>query len=85
MVNKDVFGFKDYRVFLTEVLESRAKTEKGQRLKLANFLHCNPAYLTRILDGRANLSPEQAQTVNEYFNHTPAESRYFLNLGSVTK
>lgn len=80
METQDIFMYKEYRSYLNDILLKRAKIEKGQKLKLANSIRCNPAYLTRILDGRTDLSLEQSQSVNEFLSHTNIESRFFLNL-----
>jgi uncharacterized protein (TIGR02147 family) len=80
MAKYSVFDNKDYRSYLSQALDQRAETERGQRMRLARFIEVHPTYITRILDGRADLSPEQAQKVNEFLGHTPAESRLFLSL-----
>ncbi|MGZ3771873.1 MAG: TIGR02147 family protein [Bdellovibrio sp.] len=80
MLKSSVFDFKNYKQYLTSALEARAVHQKGQRSKLAHFIGCNPAYLSQILNGNVDLSPEQAQTTNTFLGHTSAESRYFLNL-----
>ena len=80
MKKSSVFDYQEYRSYLRNSLASRSHVEKGQRLKLSKYLKCHPAYLTRILDGRADLSAEQGQNVNEFLGHTANESKYFLNL-----
>lgn len=80
MKSLQIFDFKDYKTYLTRSLEKRAELERGQRSKLAQFINCQPAYLSLILNGSTHLSPEQAQATNEFLAHTEAESRYFLNL-----
>jgi uncharacterized protein (TIGR02147 family) len=80
MAKSTVFDFKNYKSYLNSVLEQRGSLEKGQRLKLAQNIGCNPSYLSQVLNGMLNLSPEQAQNTNAYLGHTSNESRYFLNL-----
>ena len=80
MAKVEVFDFKDYKPYLEKTLELRAEHQKGQKSKLAQFIGCNPAYLSQILNGITDLSPEQAQATNAFLGHTPLESRFFLNL-----
>lgn len=80
MKNIDLFEYSDYKKYLTDILELRGQSEKGQRTKLAEHISCQSAYLSSILNGNANLSPEQAQSTAAFLNHTATEARFFLNL-----
>lgn len=80
MLQNTVFDYQDYKAYITQAIEIKKNSEKGQKSKLADFMGCRPAYLSQVLHGSQNLSLEQAQAANHFFGHTPQESRYFLNL-----
>jgi uncharacterized protein (TIGR02147 family) len=80
MAQNSIYDFLDYKAYLRKVLEDRAAVQKGQRSKLAQAIGCQPAYLSQVLNGSNDLSPEQAQSTNQFLAHTPADSRYFLNM-----
>ncbi|HWU43650.1 MAG TPA: TIGR02147 family protein [Bdellovibrio sp.] len=80
MAKTSLFDFKNYKTYLSTALEKRAELEKGQRSKLAVAMGCQPAYLSQILNGPVDLSPEQAQAANAFLGHTAIEARFFLNL-----
>ena len=75
-----IFDYKDYKPYLLNSLENRSLTQKGQKLRLAEYLNCKPSYISSILNGPADLSLEQAQAANEFLGHTATESKYFLTL-----
>lgn len=85
MLQKTVFDFNDYKTYLIQALDIRNDFEKGQKSKLADSMGCRPAYLSQVLNGPQDLSLEQAQSANRFFGHPPQESRYFLNLVSLSR
>ena len=80
MIKTDVFEFKDYKLYLQQVLELRAEREKGQKHKLAIFMGCHAGYLSKVLNEKNDLSLEQAQATNKFLGHTHSEAKFFLNL-----
>ncbi|MCM2279538.1 MAG: TIGR02147 family protein [Oligoflexia bacterium] len=75
-----VFDFKDYKEYLSFKLEERAALEKGQRIRLAAKLNCKPSFISQVLSGPLDLSPEHAQSANEFLGHSNAEAKFFLAL-----
>jgi uncharacterized protein (TIGR02147 family) len=75
-----IYDYLDYKKYLNDALSLRAKTERGPRARLAEFIGCHLAYLSQVLNGSAHLSLEQAEGCNRFFTHTKVESLYFLNL-----
>ena len=75
-----LFDYNDYKQYLADALDKRTEAEKGQRSKLAQAMSCQPAYLSQVMKGNAELSPEQAVAANLFLNHGPQEGRFFLNL-----
>lgn len=77
-MQKALFDYKDYKTYLSETLEYRAQKEKGQRSRLAEFIGCQPAYLSQVLNGNADLSLEQADSASRFLDHSAQEARFFL-------
>ena len=72
-----IFESRDYKAYLhTKVGGPRQK--KGIKSAMARALGCQPTYITHVLNGHANLSLEQAESLNAYFVHTKEESQVFL-------
>lgn len=53
---------------------------RGIKSKMAKTLRCQPTYISQILYGSANLSLEQAETLNGFLEHAKDESDFFLLL-----
>jgi uncharacterized protein (TIGR02147 family) len=79
---KSVFGFADYREFLSDYV---ANQPKGAKLRLAAIVDCQPGYVSQILGGTANLSLEQAEKLANYLGWDGASTHYFLLLVSFAR
>jgi uncharacterized protein (TIGR02147 family) len=79
-MSKSVFNFRDYKAFIEEKIASFPNKGWGIRSQLAEFMNSQTAFISQVLNGNANLSLEQAEKVNEFFDHTRDESHYFLLL-----
>ena len=75
----EIFGFQDYRAYLLS-MAGNSDRRSGLRLRLAKIAGCQPAYLSQILKGSANLSLEQAFRIARFLNHGPDEREMFLLL-----
>jgi uncharacterized protein (TIGR02147 family) len=84
MTELPIFGFEDYRDFLRARVGPEG-TRSGIRLSIAKAISCHSSYLTKILDGGANLSLEQGLAVCRHFRMTGEESEYFLLLIQRTR
>ncbi len=74
---KDIFEFEDYKTYLLSKVGGPSQ-KKGVKSAIARAIGCQPTYITHILSGHANLSLEQAESINSYFAHTKEESQVFL-------
>lgn len=74
----DIFDTNENLKYLQFRLEAPAKAKWGQKSEFAKSIGCDGAYVSRILEGKAHLSLEQAMRANRYFGHTPDESEFFL-------
>lgn len=73
-----LFRLKSYRECLVWLLESSG--EKGQKTALARAMECQPAYLSRVLAGLADLSLEQIEAAARHFVLNPSESEFLIAL-----
>lgn len=79
MTKESVFEFKDYRAYLNH--KSGGENRRtGLKAQLAKALRCQPTYVSQIFGGRADLSLEQTEALNEFFGHSREESHYFILL-----
>ncbi|OFZ79458.1 MAG: hypothetical protein A2603_12720 [Bdellovibrionales bacterium RIFOXYD1_FULL_55_31] len=76
---KNVFEFKEYRSYLQLRLGSRGQ-RTGQRLAAAKAMRCHSTFVSQVMNGRAELSLEQATLLSEHLGHTVEEEHYFLLL-----
>lgn len=80
-----LYNYKDYKKYLIDQCAERAKSERGPKARLAEFVGCHLAYLSQVLNGSAHLSAEQADGCNRFFGHTKGESLFFLTLVHYAK
>jgi len=80
MKSKEIFDYRDYRKYLIETLRSRPKQGHGEKSKMASAIQCHNAYFSQILQGKADLSPEQAFLLARYLRLSPDENEYWLLL-----
>lgn len=80
----DLFGFRDYKKYLIERLAAR-----GSRAEFARAVSCQTAYISQVLAATgktsSDLSLEQAEAANQFFNHDEGESEFFLLLVSSAR
>ena len=79
-MKKALFEYSDYKLYLSDKIDGMPKHGRGERSKLAEALRCHLAYVSQVLKGEAQLSLEQADIINQYFDHSPDEADFFLLL-----
>lgn len=75
-----ITDFKSYKLFLLEWLKNNKSTRKALKSELALALQCRLSYLSRVLNGDAHLSPEQAFRCTAFIGLTNQERKVFLLL-----
>ncbi|MBS1982703.1 MAG: TIGR02147 family protein [Bdellovibrionales bacterium] len=78
-----VFDFEDYKKYLLKVLNQNET--RGQRTRLAAVMNCHTAYVSQVLNGKAQISLEQAVRVNEFLGHSREEGHFFLLLVQLAR
>jgi uncharacterized protein (TIGR02147 family) len=79
MLKESVFEFLSYIPYL----RSRAGgegTRSGVKSAMAKSLGCQPTYVSQVMHGKAHLSLEQGEVLNEFFSHSKEEAFFFLLL-----
>lgn len=79
-----IFEFTDYRQFLN-IIFSGSGPGRGKRLKLAEYLNCQPSFLTQIFSEKAHLSLEHAIKTTTFLNFNNLEKEYFMLLVQKAK
>lgn len=77
---ESIFLYKNYKKYLNDLVESLPKKGFGVRIKLAEHIGCSVTYISQVLTADRDLSQEQAESINRFFNHNEEESYYFLLL-----
>lgn len=77
---KTLFDYLDYKTYLAEFIRTQPMKGRGFKAKLAQAMKCQSAYLSRVLNGNAHLSLEQAQMASMLIGHTKEEQKFFLLL-----
>jgi uncharacterized protein (TIGR02147 family) len=79
-MKNDIYKYTNYKQYLRDNLRVQGRETKGLRLKLSNFIGCQPSYLSQVLNSKPQLNLEQAIKVNQFFTHDSTEAKYFMTL-----
>lgn len=79
-MEKSLFDFQNYKLYLTFVVEQRARLGRGFRSELSASAGVQLAFLYQVLKRDAHFNLEHGQRINQFLGHTPEESHYFLLL-----
>lgn len=79
-MDKNVFDFLDYKAYLRASIRAKPKGGRGVRVAMATTLGCPVSHISQVIGGNSQLSMEQAEGINEFLGHTPAEADFFLLL-----
>lgn len=74
-----VFDFNDYKQYLNSVVEQKGAV-RGITSRMAEAASCQPSFLSRVLSGPVQLTPDQACGIAQFLNLSDIETDYFLNL-----
>ncbi|MFH7483927.1 hypothetical protein, partial [Salmonella sp. 2019-SM259] len=76
---KSVFEFVDYKSYLTQRFGG-ARRRTGARSQAAKAIGCHSTFLSHVLQGKADLSLEQAEKLNDFLGHSEQEAHFFFLL-----
>ncbi|MFL5813357.1 MAG: TIGR02147 family protein [Bdellovibrionia bacterium] len=74
----DLFEYREYRRFIQDWIQT--DSFQGNRSKIAASAGCSPSWITRVLSGEVQLTPDQAHGVAVYFALSEIETDYFMLL-----
>jgi uncharacterized protein (TIGR02147 family) len=74
-----LFTSSHYRDFLLGMIRELGK-ERGYKKKLADCAGCQPAYFSQVLAGDADLTPEHAEKLGQFWDLGELESDCFFTL-----
>lgn len=75
-MDKSIFEHSDYRSYLEQKL-GKAGQRTGLRAQAAAAVGCHTTYLSQVMNDRADLSPEQSESMNQFLGHTETEAEFF--------
>jgi len=83
----NLFEFSDYRTFIKSSADpSRSGTKRsGELKKIAESARVFPSYLSQILNGRRDLTLDQAIQIADHFGFGDLERKYFLTLVQISR
>ncbi len=79
-MDNSIFDFKDYKPYLKLKLAQMGKGEKAFKRNTAKLIGCQPSYLSQILNGKPDLTLEQANKLNQRLLHDKSEAKFFIYL-----
>ena len=79
-MKKTLFEHNNYKDYIVDRIENSPSKGRGIKLKMADFLNCQTAFVSQVLNGNPNFSLEQGVKLNSFFEHTKEEGRFFLLL-----
>lgn len=78
MKDKTIFDYQNYKQYIIDRIENSPAKGRGVKLKMAEFLNCQTAFVSQVLNNDPNFSLEQGTKLNKFFEHTKEESRFFI-------
>lgn len=74
-----LWKFTNYKAYLTSRLDAEG-SRSGLRKKLAEAIPVHSTFVSQVLNGLQDFSPEQAEAINTFFDHSEDEGEYFVLL-----
>jgi len=74
----NIFESDDYKSFLRSVIAQASR--RGFLTELARMAGCTQSYLSQVLGGKPELTPDQAIAIAEALALSEGETRYFIHL-----
>jgi len=80
----DVFEFADYRQFLREKRHENRQL-RGYQTRMAEAAGCQRAYLSQVMNGHVQLTPDHAMGLADLFELNQDEREYLLDLVNLER
>lgn len=79
-MEKSIFEFSDYKVFLLQWIDSAPRGGRGVRRRLAEACACQVAYVSHVLAADRHFSLEQAEAAARFMRLREDELEFFILL-----
>lgn len=79
-MQKPVFHYDDYKIFVADTLKGLPRNGHGQMRLIAEKLRVHTTLISHIFRGSKNLTPEQACALCDFLKLPPLDTDYFLAL-----
>jgi hypothetical protein len=76
------FQYVDYKAYLKALIEFEPR---GFISRLAEAITCQRSYLSVVINGEIQVTPDQAYNISQYLRHSEAEQQYFLTMVEVAR
>lgn len=73
-----VFEYEDYKSYLSNYIKKSGK--RGLISEMSRAISCTHSYLSQVLNGNSELTPDQAMAATDFLNLNTDESDYFFLL-----
>lgn len=77
---KSIFEYRNYKVYLRELIESYPQGGRGLRKQLATAAGCQLPYISHVLNGDYHFSSEQIDGIARYLKLEDSEREFLLLL-----
>ena len=79
-MNNTIYDYDNYKNYINDRIINSPSKGRGIKLKISEYLSCQTAFISQVLNGQTNFSLEQGVRLNKFFDHTKEESRFFILL-----
>jgi len=79
-----IYEFNSYKNFLKKLINENQE-ERAYQKKLAIAAGCQPSYLSQVLNGKVQITPDQAYGITNFLKFTELETEFFLALVSLER
>lgn len=80
-----VFDYEAYKKFMIDLIDSKPNAGRGVRRLLGEAIGCQVAYVSHVLAGDKNFSPEQLEAAARFFALRDDETDHLMLLGEFAR
>ncbi len=84
MNTPQVYEFNDYKDYLHALVESQ-KTSPGLKVRWSKAMKSPPSFLSQVLHGTVNLTPDHALRLTRHWEMTESERDHFMDLVDLAR
>lgn len=76
----DIYTYDQYRKIFKDCIENSPAKGKGLRKEIAQFIRCQPTYISHVLSGKYHFSQEQTEAACRFFSFSKDGTDYTMLL-----